>query len=109
MFRQYGCPQILQLAERKDQCVSLGEYEQVIARNQIVMTRSDKLAEPPLGPIALNRIPKPPANDDSNLSHRILRPAREQIETLRRAAAPVTFHLFNIPTDSQEHNASSGS
>ncbi|MEK7726168.1 MAG: hypothetical protein AAB311_03235, partial [Nitrospirota bacterium] len=62
-----------------------------------------------LGPIAFDRIAKSPADDDSYLTHRILRPVCEQIETLRRAATSVTLHLFNIPTDSQEHSASSGS
>jgi hypothetical protein len=108
MFGQCGGPQFLELAERKSQCISLGEYEQVVARNQVWIDGSDELAEASFGPIALDRIAKSPADDDSNLTHRILRPAREQIETLRGAATPVPLHLFNIPTDSQEHSASSG-
>lgn len=108
MFGQCGGPQFLELSERKSQGVSLGEYEQVVARNQVWIDGSDEFAEPSLGPIALDRIAKSPADDDSNLTHRILRSAREQIETLRGAATPVPLHLFNIPTDSQEHSAGSG-
>ena len=108
MFGQCGGPQYLQLAERKRQGVSLGEYKQVVARNQVWIDGSDEFAEPSLGPIAFDRIAKSPADDDSHLTHRILRPAREQVETLRGAATPVPLHLFNIPTDSQEHSASSG-
>ena len=109
MLGQCGGPQFLQLAEGKSQGVSLGEYEQVVARNQVWIDGSDEFAEPSLGPIAFDGIAKSPADDDSHLTHRILRPAREQIETLRRAATPMTLHLFDIPTDSQEHRASSGS
>ena len=108
MFGQCGGPQYLQLAERKSQCISLGEYKQVVARNQVWIDGSDEFAEPSLGPIAFDRIAKSPADDDSHLTHRILRPAREQVETLRGAATPVPLHLFNIPTDSQEHSTSSG-
>ena len=108
MFGQCGGPQYLQLAERKSQGVSLEEYKQVVARNQVWIDGSDEFAEPSLGPIAFDRIAKSPADDDSHLTHRILRPAREQVETLRGAATPVPLHLFNIPTDSQEHSTSSG-
>lgn len=108
MFGQCGGPQFLELAERKSQCISLGEYEQMVARNQVRIDGSDEFAEASLGPVAFDRIAKSPADDDSNLTHRILRPAREQIETLCGAAPAVPLHLFNIPADSQEHSTSSG-
>lgn len=81
----------------------------MVARIQIWINSSDELAESSLGTIALDGIAKSSADDDSHLTDRILRPAREQIETVRRTATSMTLHLFNIPTDSQEHRASSGS
>ena len=108
MSGQCRSPQFLELTEGEGQGVSLGEYKQVVTRNQVWIDGSDEFAKPSLGPVALNRITKSPADDDSNLTHRTLRPAREQIETLRGAATPVPLNLFNIPTDSQEHSASSG-
>jgi len=72
----------------------------MVSGNQVGIDSSDELAKESLRPIASDRISKSPADDDSNLTHGTLRTAREQIETLRRAATPVTLHLFNIATDS---------
>lgn len=72
----------------------------MVSGNQIGVDCSDEFAKESLRPITSDRVPESPADDDSNLTHGTLRTAREQIETLRRGATPVTFHLFNIATDS---------
>lgn len=68
---QRGLPHLFQCCMRLEQRFSLGEHEQSLAGNQIVMHLSHQFAKYPLGAISPNRITEPFADHDPDAARHI--------------------------------------
>ncbi len=78
----------------------LREYQDSLARDKILVQMSHKIAKHSLRPIAPDRIPKSPADDNPNATGCIIHLVRHEVENSRRDSPAMALDGFDIPASS---------